>query len=99
MGLGAAEQKMQIKGTGNEKVFTDVVSTQDALMEGKSTNFYYWYSFSALEKMKIYVPTYERCFYAQCHQNGVGSFKHCGKCRIARYCSVDCQRAVSWYES
>lgn len=41
MGLGAAEQKMQIKGTGNEKVFTDVVSTQDALMEGKSTNFYY----------------------------------------------------------
>jgi hypothetical protein len=47
----------------------------------------------ALEKMKIYIPTNERCFFANCLQSS-GTFKHCGKCRIARYCSPECQRAV-----
>jgi hypothetical protein len=35
LGLGATEEKLQIKGSANEKVFEPTISTEDAVLQGK----------------------------------------------------------------
>jgi len=47
--------------------------------------------------MKIYIPSYQRCFFADCttYLTNAAEFKHCGQCRIARYCSPECQK-LDW---
>jgi len=47
-----------------------------------------------LQNIRLLSPSYQRCFYTECGAGGANaSYKLCANCRIARYCSPDCQKS------
>lgn len=53
------------------------------------------YMKKAIRNVRVQLPSFQRCFYALCASpSESATYKHCGRCRIARYCSPECQKAV-----
>lgn len=84
---GDAEGRRTIEAAAKTKIFTPEndpkVIREDILTK-------------AIINVRVQLPSYQRCFYELCAtdaNNGSSSvFKHCSRCRIARYCSADCQK-------
>eukprot|EP00026_Physarum_polycephalum_P011506 Phypoly_transcript_11736.p1 GENE.Phypoly_transcript_11736~~Phypoly_transcript_11736.p1 ORF type:complete len:370 (+),score=81.55 Phypoly_transcript_11736:119-1111(+) len=76
-----------LEGSSKSKLFKRPVSADDSSSLSDETID------RAIRNVRVQLPSYHRCFYSLCATPENSTYKHCGRCKIARYCSVECQKA------